>query len=186
MCVMFMRVSVCLMARGRVAALTLHLVPYSTEDDVELNLFHSFAATCFYFAKSLTDEFSAHNQTAPPIGLIATAVGGSQIEAWMPEDSLNECAGTSLNTDGVAPPTKLYNGMVAPFVNMSIKGFLWYQGEVSTELQLLIEHRRARCSLVHRPRTLLLLLPPRHLMKRPPVPSSPNPRTTAVETWVTR
>eukprot|EP00620_Florenciella_sp_RCC1587_P012536 CAMPEP_0182557330 /NCGR_PEP_ID=MMETSP1324-20130603/1268_1 /TAXON_ID=236786 /ORGANISM="Florenciella sp., Strain RCC1587" /LENGTH=813 /DNA_ID=CAMNT_0024769361 /DNA_START=135 /DNA_END=2573 /DNA_ORIENTATION=- len=99
------------------------------EDDVELNLFHSFAATCFYFAKSLTDEFSAHDQTAPPIGLIATAVGGSQIEAWMPEDSLNECSGTSLNTDGVAPPTKLYNGMVAPFVNMSIKGFLWYQGE---------------------------------------------------------
>ena len=26
-------------------------------------------------------------------------------------------------------PTALYNGMIAPVINYTIKGFLWYQGE---------------------------------------------------------
>ena len=41
-------------------------------------LFH-FSATCYYFGQSLTDELGA---TAPPIGLIHTAWGGSMVEQW--------------------------------------------------------------------------------------------------------
>ena len=32
--------------------------------------------------------------------------------------------------DGViAPPSRLYYGMIAPLVNMTVAGWLWYQGE---------------------------------------------------------
>ena len=51
------------------------------------DLFTDFAATCFYFASSLTDFRREQQQQQHgashvdvPIGLIATAVGGSQIE----------------------------------------------------------------------------------------------------------
>lgn len=55
--------------------------------------------------------------------------GGSQIEAWTPDQALGLCKNESLNANGQAPPGRLFNGMVAPFVNTSLTGFLWYQGE---------------------------------------------------------
>lgn len=38
--------------------------------------------------------------------------------------------GGSINTQN--QPTALYNAMVAPLINYTIKGFLWYQGEANT------------------------------------------------------
>lgn len=35
--------------------------------------------------------------------------------------------------DGAWNPSGLYNGMIAPFTGMSIRGFLWYQGETDHE-----------------------------------------------------
>ena len=63
-----------------------------------------------------------------PIGLIQSAIGGSQIEAWAPDDAPS-CANESLNANGQAPPGRLFASMVAPFTNYSLEGFLWYQGE---------------------------------------------------------
>ena len=43
--------------------------------------------------------------------------------------ALGLCKDEMLNADGQAPPGRLYNGMIAPFVNTTVKAFLWYQGE---------------------------------------------------------
>jgi hypothetical protein len=73
------------------------------------NLFGQFSATCFYFGAALVDERAAlveeaEEGAAVPIGLIQSAIGGSQIEAWTPDSALGQCANESLNADGQAPP----------------------------------------------------------------------------------
>lgn len=48
-----------------------------------------------------------------PIGLIVSAYSGSQIESWLPGH----------------PSCYLYNAMIHPLKNYTLKGFLWFQGE---------------------------------------------------------
>ncbi len=48
-----------------------------------------------------------------PIGLIVSASSGSKIELWLPNQI----------------PCRLYNAMIHPLRNYTLKGFLWYQGE---------------------------------------------------------
>ena len=92
------------------------------------NLLGQFSATCFYFGAALTDErerrssvvergaaIASENDATVPIGLIQSAIGGSQIEAWTPDSALGRCANESLNANGQAPPGRLYNGMVPPW-----------------------------------------------------------------------
>ena len=91
----------------------------------------TFSAACWYFGQALSDELAKmNNGDAPPIGLIASSVGGTMIELWTPAEELQNCKNTScgpkINTTICGT---LYNGMVAPFINMTVKGFLWYQGE---------------------------------------------------------
>eukprot|EP00041_Stephanoeca_diplocostata_P037874 m.1453942 g.1453942 ORF g.1453942 m.1453942 type:complete len:214 (-) comp25118_c1_seq6:4685-5326(-) len=99
---------------------------------VQLNPFHSFSATCTYYAVGLTDIYG---DDAPPIGLIQSAVGGTQIEAWLDNETLGTCTNESgYNiTNGInygyGLTSLLYYGMVTPFLNMSVAGWAWYQGE---------------------------------------------------------
>ena len=81
-----------------------------------------FSAMCFYFAQALTDELAASAPGgAPPIGLISSSVGGTMIESWTPNSTLDECSHAARG----AGNEQLYNGMVAPFLNMTVKGFVW-------------------------------------------------------------
>jgi len=88
-----------------------------------------FGATCWYFAQKLTDEMeaSAGNKKAIPIGLTDTAIGGQRIEEYMVNDTtIYSCS------DRLGGPQwngHLYATMTVPFVDMTVKGFLWYQGE---------------------------------------------------------
>ena len=91
----------------------------------DMNLLGQFSATCFYFATNLIDQRRQDKEETVPIGLIQSAIGGSQIEAWTPDSALGKCKNESLNANGQAPPGRLFNGMVAPFVNISLTGFLW-------------------------------------------------------------
>lgn len=110
---------------------------------VQYNPFHEFAATCLYFGIELDAQNKRDAATSDgitiPIGLIQSAVGGTMIEAWLDNATLATCSNTSgykYNTS-TSPPTfigykltsKLYYGMVTPFVNMSVNGWVWYQGE---------------------------------------------------------
>ncbi len=61
-----------------------------------------------------------------------------QIEAEKREDEAAKAAGKPAPSHAWHPdetswrPAALYNGMVAPFAPMTIKGFLWYQGETNS------------------------------------------------------
>jgi len=82
-----------------------------------------FSATCYYFAQALTDL----QGDAVPIGLISSSVGGTIIEAWTDNATLAQCPVEG--RDISAGNQQLFNAMVLPYVNMTVKGWLWYQGE---------------------------------------------------------
>jgi hypothetical protein len=56
---------------------------------------------------------------------VQSAVGGTKIEEWLDNSTKSECKKEALDETS----SILNYGMVAPFVNMTVKGWLWYQGE---------------------------------------------------------
>jgi hypothetical protein len=49
-----------------------------------------------------------------------------QIESWMDNQTLTECANQSLHGGAVPQDSgALYYGMVAPFANYSVAGWVW-------------------------------------------------------------
>jgi sialate O-acetylesterase len=89
--------------------------------------------------------------------LICSSWGGTLAQAWTPIDFINnddnlspmidmyykkleEWKKTSNKTAGPRPedkPASLYNGMIAPITNMTIRGTIWYQGESNTDASYL-------------------------------------------------
>ena len=102
-----------------------------------------FSAVGYAFGKEL------FRQLHIPIGLVFSGIGASAAQAYVPQDVLK--ADTMLDRvylqpylnsekskekiDGgfsfekVTRPFLLYNAIIHPFRNLSIKGFTWYQGE---------------------------------------------------------
>lgn len=103
----------------------------------------TFSAVGYHFGRELFTRLNV------PIGLVFTGIGASSAQAYVPREVL--AADTLLNRaylqpyldspkskekmDGgftfekVTRPFLLYNAMINPFVNLSVKGFIWYQGE---------------------------------------------------------
>jgi hypothetical protein len=116
------------------AALPSRIPSQSHASHVSHSAFTQFSATCMYFGVELIDAREAAGLEAVPIGLIQSAIGGSQIEAWMSNETLHECTDQSLSGGAASLPDgsdsgQLYYGMTAPFANFSVAGWLWYQGE---------------------------------------------------------
>ncbi|GBG30336.1 Sialate O-acetylesterase [Hondaea fermentalgiana] len=84
------------------------------------------SSTCIYFGLELRRKLAGSEETRNlPIGLIFSAIGGTQVQRWSPRGTLDGCADISRSeTDA-----DLFNGLVAPFVNTTITGAIWYQGE---------------------------------------------------------
>ncbi len=82
------------------------------------NTVGNFSGTGYFFGREI------HQEVGVPIGLIESAVGGTRIERWMPEDLRAEIGYTY--DDRL---TQLYNGMIHPLTGLPIKGAIWYQGE---------------------------------------------------------
>ena len=91
-----------------------------------------FSATGFYFARMLNKVLDI------PVGIINCSWGGSRVEGWLPEEIVKEYTEIDLskeqrcNSQGhweYMSPVVMYNGMLKPLQNYTIKGFLWYQGE---------------------------------------------------------
>lgn len=88
-----------------------------------------FSATAFYFAASVNKSLNI------PIGIIDCSWGGSTIEGWLPKEILEGYKDVDLGKAGgkdcpaYLQPMIMYNGMLKPLENYTIKGFLWYQGE---------------------------------------------------------
>eukprot|EP00041_Stephanoeca_diplocostata_P018767 m.396690 g.396690 ORF g.396690 m.396690 type:complete len:756 (+) comp21114_c0_seq4:60-2327(+) len=82
-------------------------------------------ATCWYFAQKL-----AESGVTTPIGIADTAIGGQRIEEYMDNSSIGTCSNRSGETSPLSPwDGQLFAKLVIPFVDMTVKGWVWYQGE---------------------------------------------------------
>jgi len=96
----------------------------------DTNTVNEFSATAWFFGSYLSKQLGV------PVGLISAAWGGTPAEVWTPVESikaepdlgfyLNHWNGSQWwpGTPGV-----LYNAMIHPLLNYTIKGAIWYQGE---------------------------------------------------------
>jgi sialate O-acetylesterase len=98
-----------------------------TADTTTVN---DFSATAWFYGAYL------NKQLGVPVGLIATAWGGTPAEVWTPVESIKAepDLGFYLNHYNGSiwwpgTPGVLYNAMIHPLVNYTIKGAIWYQGE---------------------------------------------------------
>lgn len=111
-----------------------------------------FSAVCWYFGASLFDSRAAEGEAPPvPIGLIASTIGGTTIQEWMPPGATDNttCADNNCGFVEQLPPggtqpqcnaastvwscpsgvcSTLWHTMIAPFVNVTLAGIVWYQG----------------------------------------------------------
>ena len=90
-----------------------------------------FSSTAYFFARKL------HQELGVPVGIIDSSWGGTSAEVWTPaagleklgyKNELKQAADSPQNPRGKIP-TRLYNGMIHPLRNFTIKGAIWYQGE---------------------------------------------------------
>ena len=90
-----------------------------------------FSAVFWMYGRRLLD---AH--PGVPLGLIASHVGGTNIQAWSPNAAITACRRNLTHYDPKeyqCPPycntSSLYNGMIAPLTQFTIHHLVWYQGE---------------------------------------------------------
>lgn len=95
----------------------------------------NFSAVAWYYGSYLNKVLDV------PVGLIVSAVGGSPVQEWMPEDCLKKYDTKNLikrwqRIDKIKNKqsllSRLYNGKIHPLTPFKIKGVIWYQGEANT------------------------------------------------------
>ncbi len=110
-----------------------------------------FSATAYFFGEFIQQVLGV------PVGLIHSSWGGTRIEPWISEQGIKEFDWITLpdrNQTGDFSrqlPTVLFNAMIKPVTEFSIRGALWYQGEANRDeperytqlMQGLIENWRA-------------------------------------------
>ena len=82
----------------------------------------SFSAAAYFFAKELNQRLNV------PVGMVASSVPGSRIEPWVSEAAFAQdrnFAGQKVDGE----PGKFWEPMIRPLVPLTLRGFLWYQGE---------------------------------------------------------
>ncbi|WP_190300433.1 sialate O-acetylesterase [Rufibacter hautae] len=106
-----------------------------------------FSGVAYFYGRELLQKLQV------PIGLVVSSVGGSACQAWTSREALESDpevkakyltpydlspqAQESLDSiktleklfEVLARPTLLYNAMIHPLKDLSVRGFLWYQGE---------------------------------------------------------
>lgn len=87
----------------------------------------NFSAAGYFFAKELYDRLKV------PVGMISSAVSGSAIEPWIPEESLDTGYFKDKNVGN--DPGKFYTPMIEPLTPFALRGVLWYQGETNCFLK---------------------------------------------------
>lgn len=96
-----------------------------------------FSAVGWFFAKMISEALDV------PVGLLECKWGGSAVESWLPRDIVYSYPENTLPNGKYSPgmlpqgwyrcdtPIVMYNGMLYPVHNYTIRGFLWYQGETN-------------------------------------------------------
>ncbi|XP_047608123.1 sialate O-acetylesterase isoform X3 [Phacochoerus africanus] len=103
------------------------VTPASLSENLGHGDFKYMSAVCWLFGRYLYDTLQY------PVGLIASSWAGTPIEAWSSERSLKACGVPRfIPSDFETGPSEnsvLWNAMVHPLHNMTLKGVIWYQGE---------------------------------------------------------
>ncbi|RYE14728.1 MAG: hypothetical protein EOP51_27700, partial [Sphingobacteriales bacterium] len=82
------------------------------------------SAVSYFFGRKLNTTLNV------PIGLVISAASGTYAEQWVSKETLqNDPKIAVYNNLNKNDATKLYNGMIYPLRNLSLKGVIWYQGE---------------------------------------------------------
>ncbi|XP_009078414.1 PREDICTED: sialate O-acetylesterase [Acanthisitta chloris] len=113
-------------------------LPWSipTAENLGHGNFTYFSAVCWLLGRSLYEVLGY------PVGLVEVAWGGTPIEAWSSRRALQAC-GLLEDMGSVSPyqhllgpqtPSVLWNAMIHPLLNMTLRGIAWYQGEANTLL----------------------------------------------------
>lgn len=131
----------------------LEFFEYSGWEQINSENILNFSAVASYFGNMLTDSLDI------PIGLVSNAVGGSNLESWMPRrwmeknsllvDALSDfltndfiqdwCRGRAKKNIAKSEnlktqrhpyqPTYLFESGMKPLIDFQFKGLIWYQGE---------------------------------------------------------
>lgn len=98
--------------------------------NADLTSTDTFSAVAFFYGKELYQKLKV------PIGLISSNWGGTPAEAWteksylLNDPDLSFYVTSSVQYDyDQYKPSLLYNAMIYPLLNYSIRGAIWYQGE---------------------------------------------------------
>lgn len=88
----------------------------------------NFSAVAYFYALELRQKLNV------PIGIINSSWGGSSVEGWMSKNLVGSYSDYSSNqpfadNETYKKTSVMYNGMIQPYINYVIKGFIWYQGE---------------------------------------------------------
>ncbi|KAK9520605.1 hypothetical protein VZT92_020478 [Zoarces viviparus] len=90
-----------------------------------------FSAVCWFFGRYLYETLQY------PIGLVESCWGATPIEVWSSSRALKQCGLLQTYSGYKSPaPTEnsvLWNAMIHPLLNMTIKGAIWYQGESNAD-----------------------------------------------------
>jgi sialate O-acetylesterase len=96
----------------------------------DTNTVNDFSATAWFYGSYLNKKLGV------PVGLIVSAWGGTPAEVWTPVENIKSepDLGFYLNHFNgnqwwPGTPGVLYNAMIHPLLNYTIKGAIWYQGE---------------------------------------------------------
>ncbi|WPU92377.1 sialate O-acetylesterase [Mucilaginibacter sabulilitoris] len=109
----------------------------------------AFSAAGYFFGKNLNDDLKV------PVGIISSAVSGSHIEPWAPQEAYDAIPYFKANNIQISnDPGKFYAKMIEPLSPFAIKGFLWYQGETSCFLAETISYTYKMEALINNWRKL--------------------------------
>lgn len=126
------------------------------------------SAVAYYFGQELQKQLNA------PVGVVHTSLGGSQMTAWIPKETLKReyrsCLGASwlespfvsawvrgrakqnIGKDRDMPhpykPAFLFETGIAPWTQLPVAGVIWYQGESDAEIQDMSQNRKLLRDLV--------------------------------------
>ncbi|XP_054884535.1 sialate O-acetylesterase [Poeciliopsis prolifica] len=110
-------------------------IPWSTPNS---SVLANFSGLCWLFGRYMYDKLNY------PIGLVESSWGGTPVEAWssaralkqcglVPSEDMYELKDDMIQQTGnsMLKSTVLWNAMIHPFLNMTIYGAIWYQGEAN-------------------------------------------------------
>jgi hypothetical protein len=133
---------------------------------------------CWYFAQALADL-----GVSTPIAVADTAIGGQHIEEFMINSTISNCNMTARDVMGhdFGPwgNSQVYGSQVIPFLDMTIKGIVWYQ------VRLPQRGMRMHAARAHSLTLVPLLLSPPTLLTHRARTTWASPRATARPTLAT-